>query len=167
MAQTSRTEIVDVKINKLYDVIIDFAKYPEFVDGVSAIKVLSQNEKEAKVEYSLNVIKTFKYIINTKMERPTKVSWVLDSEPQIHEKIYKISWGPSWIKEYIGGSERIKYLGASERFLGASEIFIGSSEIFIESSYRLLKGIEHNYPGGSEMFLGSSELIPIGSSDKN
>ena len=95
------------------------------------------------------------------------ISWVLDSEPQIHEKIYKISWGPSWIKEYIGGSERIKYLGASERFLGASEIFIGSSEIFIESSYRLLKGIEHNYPGGSEMFLGSSELIPIGSSDKN
>lgn len=104
MAQTSRTEIVDVEINKLYDVIIDFAKYPEFVDGVSAIKVLSQNEKEAKVEYSLNVIKTFKYIINTKMERPTKVSWVLDSGD-----IFKKNDG-SWVLKDLGnGKTEVTY----------------------------------------------------------
>jgi ribosome-associated toxin RatA of RatAB toxin-antitoxin module len=63
MASATRTEVVDVDINKLYEVIIDYAKYPEFVDGVSAIKVMSQNETSAKVEYSLNIIKSFKYII--------------------------------------------------------------------------------------------------------
>lgn len=104
MAQASRTEIVDVEINKLYDVIADFAKYPEFVDGVSGIKVISQTETEAKVEYSLNVIKTFKYIINTKMERPTRVSWVLDSGD-----IFKKNDG-SWVLKDLGnGKTEVTY----------------------------------------------------------
>lgn len=42
MANATRTEVVDVDINKLYDVIVDYAKYPEFVDGVSSTKVISQ-----------------------------------------------------------------------------------------------------------------------------
>lgn len=104
MAQASRTEIVDVDINKLYNVIADFAKYPEFVDGVSAIKVLSQNETEAKVEYSLNVIKTFKYIINTKMERPTRVSWVLDSGD-----IFKKNDGSWLLKDLGNGKTEVTY----------------------------------------------------------
>ncbi|MCK6594501.1 MAG: hypothetical protein L6Q33_04815 [Bacteriovoracaceae bacterium] len=104
MAQASRTEIVDVEINKLYDVIVDFAKYPEFVDGVSSIKVLSQNEKEAKVEYSLNVIKTFKYIINTKMERPTKVNWNLDSGD-----IFKKNDGSWLLKDLGNGKTEVTY----------------------------------------------------------
>lgn len=104
MAQASRTEIVDVEINKLYDVIVDFAKYPEFVDGVSAIKVLAQNDKEAKVEYSLNVIKTFKYIINTKMERPTRVSWVLDSGD-----IFKKNDGSWSLKDLGNGKTEVTY----------------------------------------------------------
>lgn len=104
MAQASRTEIVDVDINKLYNVIADFAKYPEFVDGVSAIKVISQNDTEAKVEYSLNVIKTFKYIINTKMERPNRVSWVLDSGD-----IFKKNDG-SWVLKDLGdGKTEVTY----------------------------------------------------------
>lgn len=104
MAQASRTEIVDVDINKLYNVIADFAKYPEFVDGVSAIKVLSQSETEAKVEYSLNVIKTFKYIINTKMERPNRVSWVLDSGD-----IFKKNDGSWLLKDLGNGKTEVTY----------------------------------------------------------
>lgn len=79
MASASRTEVVDVDINKLYDVLADYSKYPEFVDGVSEIKVMSQNETSAKVEYGINMIKSFKYIINIKQERPTRISWTLDS----------------------------------------------------------------------------------------
>ncbi len=104
MAQASRTEVVDIDINKLYDVIVDFAKYPEFVDGVSSIKVLSQSDKEAKVEYSLNVIKTFKYIINTKMERPTRVSWALDSGD-----IFKKNDGGWTLKDLGGGKTEVTY----------------------------------------------------------
>jgi hypothetical protein len=96
------------------------------------------------------------------------IYWVSDPTPVIHEKLYKISWGPTWIKEFIGGSERLKYLGASERFLGSSDIYLGGSEMFIESSGRYpLMGEEvitpSGYPGGSEMFIESSYRYPQGS----
>lgn len=65
MATATRTEVVDVDINSLYDVIIDYAKYPEFVDGVSSIKVLKPKRDKCKVEYSVNMIKSFKYTLAT------------------------------------------------------------------------------------------------------
>lgn len=78
-AKATRTEVFDAPIETIYQVIVDFAKYPDFVDGVKKIRIIEQSETNAKVEYSLDVIKTFQYIINTKMERPNLVEWKLDS----------------------------------------------------------------------------------------
>ena len=104
MAQATRTEVVDIEINKLYSTLIDYAKYPEFVDGVNAIKVMAQNETTAKVEYSLNVIKTFKYIINLKQEKPTKISWTLDSGD-----LFKKNNGEWKLKDLGNGKTEVTY----------------------------------------------------------
>lgn len=104
MASATRTEVVDVEITKLYETIIDYAKYPDFVDGVSAIKVISQNETSAKVEYSINMIKSFKYIINTKQERPTRVSWTLDSGD-----LFKKNDGDWRLKDLGNGKTEVTY----------------------------------------------------------
>lgn len=86
-----------------------------------------------------------------------EIYWTSDLVPKIHEKIYKISWGPAWVKEFIGGSERIRFLGASERFLGASEQFLGGSEMFLGASGRFM-GASEFFQGGSERFMGASEI---------
>lgn len=104
MATASRTEVVDVDINKLYTVLADYAKYPEFVDGVSEIKVLSQNEASAKVEYGINMIKSFKYIINIKQERPTNISWTLDSGD-----LFKKNNGEWKLKDLGNGKTEVTY----------------------------------------------------------
>lgn len=104
MAQATRTEIVDIEINKLYDVIVDYAKYADFVDGVSAIKVLSQDDSKAKVEYSINLIKSFKYVITTTQKRPTSVSWVLDSGD-----LFKKNDGSWTLKDLGGGKTEVTY----------------------------------------------------------
>lgn len=104
MAQAKRTEVVDVEINKLYDVIVNYAKYPDFVDGVSSIKVLSQNEAAAKVEYEINLIKSFKYIINTTQKRPTNVSWALESGD-----IFKKNDGSWTLKDLGNGKTEVTY----------------------------------------------------------
>jgi ribosome-associated toxin RatA of RatAB toxin-antitoxin module len=104
MANATRTEVVDVDINKLYNVLVDYAKYPEFVDGVSAIRVISQDEKSAKVEYSINMIKSFKYIINIKNERPTSVSWTLDSGD-----LFKKNDGAWKMKDLGNGKTEVTY----------------------------------------------------------
>ncbi len=89
--------------------------------------------------------------------------WTSDSVPQIHEKIYKVSWGPTWVKEYIGGSEHIRFIGASERFLGGSEMFMGGSERYIGGSEFL--GSSEFYLGGSDIYMGGSERY-IGGSER-
>lgn len=104
MASASRTEVVDVDINKLYDVIVDYAKYPDFVDGVSSTKVLSQNETSAKVEYSVNLIKSFKYTLATSQARPTRVSWVLESGD-----LFKKNDGNWTLKDLGNGKTEVTY----------------------------------------------------------
>lgn len=104
MAGVSRTEIIDIDINKLYDVLVDYEKYPEFVDGVSGIKVLSKDEKAAKVEYNLNMIKSFKYIINLKQERPGRLSWTLDSGD-----LFKKNDGEWKLKDLGNGKTEVTY----------------------------------------------------------
>lgn len=104
MATATRTEIFEVDINKLYDVIVDYARYSEFVDGVSSTKVLSQNETSAKVEYSVNMIKSFKYILATTQSKPTKVSWVLDSGD-----LFKKNDGSWTLKDLGGGKTEVTY----------------------------------------------------------
>jgi hypothetical protein len=89
--------------------------------------------------------------------------WTAET-PQIHDKIYKISWGPTWVKEFIGGSERIRFIGASERFLGGSERFMGGSEMFLGASGRFM-GASEIFQGGSERFMGASEIY-LGASDR-
>lgn len=104
MASASRTEVVDVDINKLYDVLVDYEKYPEFVDGVSGIKVLAKDEKTAKVEYNLNMIKSFKYTINLKQERPSHLSWTLDSGD-----LFKKNDGEWKLKDLGNGKTEVTY----------------------------------------------------------
>jgi len=104
MASASRTEVVDVDINKLYDVLVDYEKYPEFVDGVSGIKVLAKDEKTAKVEYNLNMIKSFKYTINLKQERPSRLSWTLDSGD-----LFKKNDGEWKLKDLGNGKTEVTY----------------------------------------------------------
>jgi coenzyme Q-binding protein COQ10 len=104
MAKANRTETFDVNINKLYDVIIDYASYPEFVDGVSEIEVLEQTDTSAKVKYSLNLIKKFTYILSMTMEKPNKVSWTLDSGD-----IFKTNSGSWELKEVSENETEVNY----------------------------------------------------------
>lgn len=104
MAKASRTEIVNIPAEKLFDTIVDYKSYPDFVEGVSAIKVLEQTANDAKVEYSLNVIKSFKYIVNTKMQRPTSVSWELDSGD-----LFKKNNGSWALKDLGNGKTEVTY----------------------------------------------------------
>ncbi len=104
MAQATRKETFDVDIQKIYDTIIDYASYPEFVDGCSSVNILEQNEAGARVEYGLNLIKKFKYILTMKHEAPNKVSWSFESGD-----LFKMNQG-SWIlKDNGDGTTDVEY----------------------------------------------------------
>jgi len=96
MAAAQRTEIFDVDIHKLYAVITDYQSYPDFVEGVSGTQILEQDDDGARVEYSLNMIKKFKYILQLEHRAPTNIKWHLESGD-----LFKSNEG-SWELEDLG-----------------------------------------------------------------
>ena len=99
MAKVETTEIFQAPIDKVYAVITDYASYPDFVDGVTSIKVLESSETGARVEYSLNLIKTFSYILSLTHEHEKSVSWNFESGD-----IFKQNSG-SWHLKDLGNNE--------------------------------------------------------------
>ena len=78
MAKATRTEIMKAPKEKVLAVLKDYENYPEFMDGVSNVKVVSRDNGQAKVQYDLNVIKKFQYILNLD-EDENGITWSLDS----------------------------------------------------------------------------------------
>ena len=104
MAKAERTEVFNIDINKFYSIIEDYSSYPDFVDGVSSIEILDKNETSARVKYSINLIKKFKYILKMKQKSPTHLSWKLESGD-----LFKLNTG-SWTLEDLGdGKTKVTY----------------------------------------------------------
>lgn len=90
MPSVQKTKIFQVPLQKLYQTIINVENYPHFVPGVHGIKVLEKNADTLKVEYQLNILKSFRYVIEMKLFPESNVSWSL-----IEGDIFKKNTG-SW-----------------------------------------------------------------------
>jgi coenzyme Q-binding protein COQ10 len=104
MASISKTEIFEVEIEKIYSVIENYESYPEFVDGVSTINVLEQDENGARVEYGLNLIKKFKYTLALTHKKPTSVSWEFEKGD-----LFKKNTGSWELKDLGNGTTEVTY----------------------------------------------------------
>ncbi len=104
MAKASRTEVFDIDINKLYDVIVDFESYPEFVLGVNEIKVHDMTDESGVVEYSIDMIKKLNYHLDMEMSRPSKVAWRFKKGD-----LFKINDGGWDLKDLGDGKTEVTY----------------------------------------------------------
>lgn len=104
MPQATRVEIWDAPIDKIYSVLTDYNSYPEFVDGCSSINILEQTEAQSKVEFGLNFIKKFKYILVLNQTKPTEISWSLESGD-----IFKKNDGSWKLKDLGDGRTEVTY----------------------------------------------------------
>lgn len=141
MPAANRKEVFDVPIEKVYDVIVDYESYPEFVDGVSAVKVLEQDEKGALVEYSLNMIKKFTYRLRLHHERPHTVTWEFDSGD-----IFKVNRGHWKLKDLGDGKTEVDYEVELEVKVFAPNAIINklatkSLPAMLESYHKRAKGL--------------------------
>lgn len=48
---------------ELFKIIADYEKYPEFLAEVKSVKILKKSTNTKEMEYSISLIKTFKYIL--------------------------------------------------------------------------------------------------------
>lgn len=103
MATVSREVLIEAPIEKVFGVVVDYERYPEFVPGIRSSRVRDAGG-EKQVEYQLDLgIRKVKYVLRMAEKRPTTVSWSLVSGDMM-----KVSNG-SWALADEGGKTRAVY----------------------------------------------------------
>ena len=103
MAAVTQEIVIGVPVERFYDIVVDYERYPEFVPGIRACRVRNGGG-EKQVEYELDLgIRRIKYVLRHEEQRPRKVSWSLVSGDMM-----KVSNG-SWDLADVGGKTRALY----------------------------------------------------------
>ncbi len=102
--QASQEVVVDAPIERMWAVITDYARYPEFVPGLHGCRVVRDGGAEKDVEYELDLgLKKVKYVLRMVEEEPARLSWTL-----VSGDLMKMQRG-SWELVAEGGKTRARY----------------------------------------------------------
>jgi ribosome-associated toxin RatA of RatAB toxin-antitoxin module len=103
VALVSQEVVIDANVEDFFDVVVDYPRYPEFVPGIKACRVLEVGG-EKHVEYDLDLgLRRIRYVLRHEEERPRRVSWSL-----VSGEILKVSNG-SWDLSAEGQKTRARY----------------------------------------------------------
>ncbi len=100
MAHASKSIVINVTRDQLFDVIVDYQKYAEFLPEVKKVTV-SGAPPDALVTYQIDIkAKTISYTVQMKAQRPGTVAWAMTKGEMMKEN--KGTW---LLKEVPGGTE--------------------------------------------------------------
>ena len=78
MAQASRSVTIDVPPEKLFDVIVDYEKYPEFLPEVKKVKVEFGSGNVKEVTYTVDIkAKVITYTLKHTARPPDQLAWTM------------------------------------------------------------------------------------------
>ncbi|MCP3169315.1 type II toxin-antitoxin system RatA family toxin [Myxococcus qinghaiensis] len=104
MPGASRTIVINAPIEKVFDVITQYDRYPEFLPEVKETRTANRKDNTVDVHYKVDVMKTVRYSIRVVEERPRRMSWTF-----IEGEVMKDNKG-SWVLEPEGeGKTRATY----------------------------------------------------------
>ncbi len=90
MAKVTKQVVIDSPLERFYDLVVDYERYPEFVPGIHGCRVLKERP-EKHVQYQLDLgIKRITYVLRMVERRPTHVAWSLVSGEMM--KVSNGSW---------------------------------------------------------------------------
>lgn len=76
MAKAQTTELFNCTPEEFYKIIADYEKYPEFLKEVKSCRVIkSEGANKKQVDYSISLIKDFKYILQMHETPNQKIEW--------------------------------------------------------------------------------------------
>jgi ribosome-associated toxin RatA of RatAB toxin-antitoxin module len=103
VALVSQEIVVEAGVEAFFDIVTDYARYPEFVPGIKACSVKKVGA-ETQVEYDLDLgLRRIRYVLQHREERPRRVSWSL-----VSGEVLKVSNG-SWELTPEGERTRARY----------------------------------------------------------
>lgn len=91
MSVVKKEILVDVPVERFFDIVVDYERYPEFVPGIRKCRVLHDGSDDKQVEYELDLgVRRIRYVLRHREERPRKVTWSLVSGDMM--KVSNGSW---------------------------------------------------------------------------
>ena len=75
MAKAQTTELFNCTVDQLYKILTDYPNYPQFLSEVKECKVLKTEGNRKLVEYSVSMIKSFKYTLWMTEIEPHTINW--------------------------------------------------------------------------------------------
>ena len=103
-SRISKELVVDVPVERFWEVVVDYERYPEFVPGIKRVKLVHADKGIRDAEYELDLgVKTVRYTLRHVETRPTKVTWSL-----LKGDMMKVSNG-SWELSNHAGKTLARY----------------------------------------------------------
>lgn len=103
MPSVTKQVIIEAPLEKVFDIVADYERYPEFVPGIRACRVRNASG-EKHVEYELDLgVKRIRYVLRHSEKRPTSVTWSL-----VSGEMMKVSNG-SWELSAEGSGTKALY----------------------------------------------------------
>ena len=97
MAGATRSIVINAPVEKVFDVITNYDKYAEFLSEVKEVRTSNRKGNEVELHYKVDlVVKTIRYSIRAKEERPHRMSWTF-----IEGEVMKDNKG-GWVLEPAG-----------------------------------------------------------------
>ncbi|WNG46541.1 SRPBCC family protein [Archangium minus] len=96
MAGATRSIVINAPPEKVFDVIVDYDRYAEFIPEVKKIRTSDRKGNEVKIHYEVDIVKTIHYTLLAREERPKRMSWTF-----VEGEVMKDNQG-SWVLEPEG-----------------------------------------------------------------
>ena len=96
MSQATASIDIQAPLKTVYEVISDFEAYPEFLSETKQVVVEKKSGKQARVSFTLQLIKKINYTLDIKLNPPHGLSWSL-----VQGDIMKSNTGHWKIKKVI------------------------------------------------------------------
>lgn len=75
MAGATRSIVIDAAPDRVFEVIIDYDRYAEFLPEVKEAKSVNRRGNEVDVHYGIDLIKRIHYTLHHVEDRPRAVRW--------------------------------------------------------------------------------------------
>ena len=75
MPGATRSVIIDAPADRVFDVIVDYDRYAEFLPEVKEVRSADRRGNEVDVHYGIDLVKRIHYTLHMVEERPRSVRW--------------------------------------------------------------------------------------------
>lgn len=103
MPNVEHQVLIHAPIERVFDVIVDYERYPEFLPEMKTARLLSRDDGVAVVRFDLELIVRVHYTLRLVEDRPSAVRWTLADA-----KMIEVNNG-SWRLDRVDDATRATY----------------------------------------------------------